>query len=104
MKKPLRPKSLMSDGDILAKFYMMHTTIGLSAARFGYIACGAPNVIRQIERGRKIHDRTRKAVIDTLLYLEAAHTEPIPPDIMARLERMGVRIPVDTVNEIGTNS
>lgn len=93
MASPLSSTDLMSDPEILEKFYLLHTTIGLTKTRFGYVACGAPGIIAAIEKGRKVHDRTRRQIGEMLRYVEAAHTDPIPPELRAKLDLMGVKIP-----------
>lgn len=69
---------LMTEDEILARFYRLNTTIGLSRTQFGYTSCGTPGIIKRIEMGKKLHQKTRKQLTEMLHRIEAMHSEPIP--------------------------
>lgn len=87
------PFKLMEDAEILQKFDFLNATLGLTATRFGYIACGTPGIIRFIRAGRKVHPKTRRNITALLLYVEGTHTEPFDPEIKAKIEALGLKMP-----------
>lgn len=84
---------LMTNEQILSKFDLLNATIGLTATRFGYIATGTPGIIRLIRKGRNIHPKTRRNITALLLYIEGTHTEPFSPEIKAKIEALGLKLP-----------
>jgi hypothetical protein len=69
---------LMTEDEILARFYRLNTTIGLTRTQFGYTSCGTPGIIKRIEMGKKLHQKTRRQLTAMLHRIEAMHSEPVP--------------------------
>lgn len=81
-----------TDAEILDRFYRLNATIGLTRGMLNTLV-GGNDVVSKIERGTRITDKTRWRINEVLIYIEAGHTEPIDPEIQARLDRQGVALP-----------
>lgn len=89
------PDDLMTDSEILANFYMLEATIGLTRTRFGYLVAGQPGLIRAVESGRRVHEKTRAAMTVALRELIRGHAEEIPDDVKARVAEGRSPLPPD---------
>lgn len=77
---------LMSEDEILARFYRLNTTIGLTKSQFGYVSCGTPGIIKRLEMGKKLHEKTRRQLTGMLHRIEQAHSVPLTTEQELRLQ------------------
>jgi hypothetical protein len=83
-----RPDGLLSDEEIITKFYMLNAAIGLSKSGFGYASVGQPSIITRIERGHNLHHKTRKRITESLIAMEMEHTEKLTPEVEAKVRAL----------------
>ena len=73
---------LMTEDEILARFYRLNVTINLTKSQFGYASCGTPGIVKRIEMGKKLHPKTRCQLTAMLHKIEELHSVPLPADLL----------------------
>ena len=73
---------LLTEDEILARFYRLNTTLGISRTHFGYVSCGTPGIIKRIEMGKKLHEKTRRQLTAIIHRIEKEHSSPLSDGVM----------------------
>jgi len=67
-----------TEEEILARFHRLRITINLSATKFGYLAAGSPNLVKRLEEGHTLREKSKFKISEVLDDLEEGHSVPVP--------------------------